>query len=422
MADLKLKDIAKSYGDVQVLRDIDLEIASGEFIVFVGPSGCGKSTLLRMIAGLERITGGDLQIDDQRMNDIPPSQRGIAMVFQSYALYPHMTVRDNMAFALQIAGKSRAEIREATDRAGRMLQLTPYLDRLPKALSGGQRQRVAIGRAIVRDPKVYLFDEPLSNLDAALRVATRIEIAQLKASMPDRTMIYVTHDQTEAMTLADRIVVLAGGGIAQVGAPLELYERPVNEFVAQFIGSPAMNLLPGKVTAVGEMTGVALDGGGQAQVAIPTRPGDEGMEINLGVRPEDMRETDGTALFEGKVDLTEALGEVTLLYFGTQGGAVPIIAKLSGIHPGLKGSTVRLTADPQALHLFHKGNSLLYRDGTDLPPYQPRTARAAGGMGGDRGAAAMPADRNGQDRNGGRDGEDGDRIEDGLIKPEGPVR
>ncbi len=224
------------------------------------------------------------------------------------------------------------------------------------------------------------------------------------------------------MTLADRIVVLAGGGIAQVGAPLELYERPVNEFVAQFIGSPAMNLLPGKVTAVGEMTGVALDGGGQAQVAIPTRPGDEGMEINLGVRPEDMRETDGTALFEGKVDLTEALGEVTLLYFGTQGGAVPIIAKLSGIHPGLKGSTVRLTADPQALHLFHKGNSLLYRDGTDLPPYQPRTARAAGSMGGDRGAAAMPADRNGQDRNGGRDGEDGDRIEDGLIKPEGPVR
>jgi len=422
MADLKLKDIAKSYGDVQVLRDIDLEIASGEFIVFVGPSGCRKSTLLRMIAGLERITGGDLQIDDQRMNDIPPSQRGIAMVFQSYALYPHMTVRDNMAFALQIAGKSRAEIREATDRAGRMLQLTPYLDRLPKALSGGQRQRVAIGRAIVRDPKVYLFDEPLSNLDAALRVATRIEIAQLKASMPDRTMIYVTHDQTEAMTLADRIVVLAGGGIAQVGAPLELYERPVNEFVAQFIGSPAMNLLPGKVTAVGEMTGVALDGGGQAQVAIPTRPGDEGMEINLGVRPEDMRETDGTALFEGKVDLTEALGEVTLLYFGTQGGAVPIIAKLSGIHPGLKGSTVRLTADPQALHLFHKGNSLLYRDGTDLPPYQPRTARAAGSMGGDRGAAAMPADRNGQNRNGGRDGEDGDRIEDGLIKPEGPVR
>ena len=374
MADLKLTDVAKSYGEVNVLRDINLDIRSGEFIVFVGPSGCGKSTLLRMIAGLERISGGTLEIDGQVMNDIPPSQRGIAMVFQSYALYPHMTVRDNMAFALKIAGKSKAEVQEATDRAGRMLQLTPYLDRLPKALSGGQRQRVAIGRAIVRDPKVYLFDEPLSNLDAALRVATRIEIAQLKAAMPDRTMIYVTHDQTEAMTLADRIVVLAGGGIAQVGAPLELYERPVNEFVAQFIGSPAMNLLPGRVTATGAMTTVQLDGGGVAQAAIPTRAGDEGMRVNLGVRPEDMRETEGQAIFEGTVDLTEALGEVTLLYFGTRGEGVPVIAKLPGIHPGLNGRSVRLTADPAALHLFHDGQSLLYRAGVDLPPYQPRVS------------------------------------------------
>ena len=368
MAELKLNGVAKSYGDVNVLRDINLDIESGEFIVFVGPSGCGKSTLLRMIAGLEQITGGDFQIDKVRMNDIPPSQRGIAMVFQSYALYPHMTVRDNMAFALKIAGKSAAEIKESTDRAGKMLQLTPYLDRLPKALSGGQRQRVAIGRAIVRDPKVYLFDEPLSNLDAALRVATRIEIAQLKESMPDRTMIYVTHDQTEAMTLADRIVVLAGGGIAQVGAPLELYERPINEFVAQFIGSPAMNLLPGKVTATGERTRVQLDGGGTCEVAIPTRPGDEGMVINLGVRPEDMRITDGPALFEGVVDLTEALGEVTLLYFGTTGEEDPFIAKLPGIHNGLNKQTVRLTADPEVMHLFHNGQSLLYRDG---PPTTP---------------------------------------------------
>nr|WP_022707100.1 sn-glycerol-3-phosphate ABC transporter ATP-binding protein UgpC [Paracoccus zeaxanthinifaciens] len=405
MADLKLTGVAKSYGDVQVLSDIDLDIRSGEFIVFVGPSGCGKSTLLRMIAGLERISGGTLDIDGQRMNDIPPSQRGIAMVFQSYALYPHMTVRDNMAFALKIAGQSKDQIREATDRAGKMLQLTPYLDRLPKALSGGQRQRVAIGRAIVRDPKVYLFDEPLSNLDAALRVATRIEIAQLKASMPDRTMIYVTHDQTEAMTLADRIVVLAGGGIAQVGAPLELYERPVNEFVAQFIGSPAMNLLPGRVTSVGPVTTVELDGGLTAQVAIPTRAGDEGMPVNLGVRPEDMRETDGPALFEGKVDLTEALGEVTLLYFGTgDAEVVPIIAKLPGIHPGLNGRTVRLTADPQALHLFHKGESLLYRDGPEgLPPYSPRVAPS-----GAPGGAAAPA----QDVS----------EQGGTIKPEGPVR
>ncbi len=368
MAELKLNGVAKSYGDVNVLRDINLDIESGEFIVFVGPSGCGKSTLLRMIAGLEQITGGEFQIDKVRMNDIPPSQRGIAMVFQSYALYPHMTVRDNMAFALKIAGKSAAEIKAATDRAGKMLQLTPYLDRLPKALSGGQRQRVAIGRAIVRDPKVYLFDEPLSNLDAALRVATRIEIAQLKESMPDRTMIYVTHDQTEAMTLADRIVVLAGGGIAQGGAPLEPYERPINEFVAQFIGSPAMNLLPGKVTATGERTRVQLDGGGTCEVAIPTRPGDEGMVINLGVRPEDMRITDGPALFEGVVDLTEALGEVTLLYFGTTGEEDPFIAKLPGIHNGLNKQTVRLTADPEVMHLFHNGQSLLYRDG---PPTTP---------------------------------------------------
>ena len=407
MADLTLTDVAKSYGDVQVLRNIDLEIRSGEFIVFVGPSGCGKSTLLRMIAGLERISGGTLEIDGQRMNDIPPSQRGIAMVFQSYALYPHMTVRDNMAFALKIAGKSRAEVQAATDRAGKMLQLTPYLDRLPKALSGGQRQRVAIGRAIVRDPKVYLFDEPLSNLDAALRVATRIEIAQLKASMPDRTMIYVTHDQTEAMTLADRIVVLAGGGIAQVGAPLELYERPVNEFVAGFIGSPAMNLLPGRVKETGPVTTVALDGGLEAQVAIPTRTGDRDMPVNLGVRPEDMRETEGTPVFEGTVDLTEALGEVTLLYFGTNAETVPVIAKLPGIHPDLKGRRVRLTADPQALHLFHKGQSLLYRDGPgSLPPYQPRMAAPRGSVGG---APVAP-----------RDG--GDRIEDGVIKPQGPVR
>ncbi|MDP5308748.1 ABC transporter ATP-binding protein [Paracoccus spongiarum] len=413
MADLKLTNVAKSYGDVHVLKNINLDIRSGEFIVFVGPSGCGKSTLLRMIAGLEQITGGELQIGGQVMNDIPPSQRGIAMVFQSYALYPHMTVRDNMAFALKIAGQTKEQIQQATDRAGRMLQLTPYLDRLPKALSGGQRQRVAIGRAIVRDPKVYLFDEPLSNLDAALRVATRIEIAQLKASMPDRTMIYVTHDQTEAMTLADRIVVLAGGGIAQVGAPLELYERPVNEFVAQFIGSPAMNLLPGKVSRIGATTTVALDGGGVAHVAIPTRAGDEGMVVNVGVRPEDMRETDGEAIFEGTVDLTEALGEVTLLYFGTREEVVPVIAKLPGIHPGLNGKTVRLTADPEALHLFHKGTSLLYRDGADLPPYQPRIAAPSGSMGGAHGAASMPE--------GGDDRSDG-RIEDGVVKPEGPVR
>ncbi|MEZ5913728.1 MAG: sn-glycerol-3-phosphate ABC transporter ATP-binding protein UgpC [Paracoccaceae bacterium] len=359
MADLKLTGVAKAYGDVKVLSDIDLDIRQGELIVFVGPSGCGKSTLLRMIAGLEQISGGTLEIDGQVVNDVPPAQRGIAMVFQSYALYPHMTVRDNMAFALKIAGKSGGEIDAAVDKAAKVLQLTPYLDRLPKALSGGQRQRVAIGRAIVRDPKVYLFDEPLSNLDAALRVATRIEIAQLKEQMADATMIYVTHDQVEAMTLASRIVVLAGGGIAQVGTPLELYERPENEFVAQFIGSPAMNLLPGEVVETGPQTRVKLDGGGTALAAIATREADRGLRVNLGIRPEDLTPTEGEAIFAGRVGITEALGEVTLLYFD-EGG---VIAKLPGIHGDLRHQTVRMTAKPEKLHLFHDGQSLLYRQG-----------------------------------------------------------
>jgi alpha-glucoside transport system ATP-binding protein len=244
----------------------------GELIVFVGPSGCGKSTLLRMIAGLEKITGGTLEIDGMVVNDVPPSQRGIAMVFQSYALYPHMTVYDNMAFALKIAGDDKETIDRKVRAAAEKLQLTNFLDRLPKALSGGQRQRVAIGRSIVRDPKVYLFDEPLSNLDAALRVATRIEIAQLKEQMPESTMIYVTHDQVEAMTLATRIVVLAGGGIAQVGSPLTLYEKPASTFVAQFIGSPAMNLLAGKIVGTGETTTLELpEGGGTITSHYPSQ-------------------------------------------------------------------------------------------------------------------------------------------------------
>jgi alpha-glucoside transport system ATP-binding protein len=361
MADLKLTNIGKSYGEVKILEGIDLQIETGELIVFVGPSGCGKSTLLRMIAGLERISAGTLEIDNVVMNDVPPAQRGIAMVFQSYALYPHMTVRDNMAFALKIAKQTPQEIEKAVDNAARILQLTPYLDRLPKALSGGQRQRVAIGRAIVRDPKVYLFDEPLSNLDAALRVATRIEIAQLKEQMPDRTMIYVTHDQVEAMTLASRIVVLADRGISQVGTPLELYQRPENEFVAQFIGSPSMNLLTGEITGTGAMTTVTLDGGGTAQAAIATTGADIGLKVKLGVRPEDLEPCDGAGIYKGVVDIVEALGEVTLLYFEPQGDRHGMIAKLQGIHNDLRGATVNLTADPEKVHLFHAGRSLLYR-------------------------------------------------------------
>ncbi|MCR8723953.1 ABC transporter ATP-binding protein [Frigidibacter sp. ROC022] len=361
MADLKLTDIAKSYGNVSVLEHINLDIKAGELIVFVGPSGCGKSTLLRMIAGLEKITAGTLEIDGMVVNDVPPSQRGIAMVFQSYALYPHMTVRENMQFALKIAKKSREEIDAAVAKAAKILQLEPYLDRLPKALSGGQRQRVAIGRSIVRDPKVYLFDEPLSNLDAALRVATRIEIAQLKEQMPDRTMIYVTHDQVEAMTLADRIVVLANKGISQAGPPLELYERPHNEFVAQFIGSPAMNLFPGVISGTGEKTTVQLASGGVAVSSVPTTGADSGLKVNVGVRPEDLLATSETPLYTGSVDFTEALGELTILYFRKDGREHPVIAKLPGIHTGLRGSEVKLGAAPEKVHIFSDGVSLLYR-------------------------------------------------------------
>jgi len=376
MADLKLTDVEKVYGGtVKVLSDINLDIKTGELIVFVGPSGCGKSTLLRMVAGLEKITGGTLEIDGQVVNDVPPSQRGIAMVFQSYALYPHMTVYDNMAFSLRIAGKDKATIDQKVRAAADKLQLTNFLDRLPKALSGGQRQRVAIGRSIVRDPKVYLFDEPLSNLDAALRVATRIEIAQLKEQMPDSTMIYVTHDQVEAMTLASRIVVLAGGGIAQVGSPLELYEKPNSTFVAQFIGSPAMNLIAGKIVGTGETTTLELpEGGGTITSHYASRDEDMGAEVKVGIRPEDMVATeDADFAFRGKVEIVEALGEVTLLYFEkTAPDHDPVIGKLQGIHPDLRGKTVHLTAAPEKVHVFKDGISLRYRDQpVFLPGVQP---------------------------------------------------
>ena len=247
MADVRLPGVKKRVGAVEVLKGVDLEIADGEFVVFVGPSGCGKSTLLRTIAGLEEITEGEIAIGGRRVNDLSPSDRGIAMVFQSYALYPHMTVRENMAFGLKLAKTDKAEIDRRVTAAAETLNITDYLDRKPKALSGGQRQRVAIGRAIVREPQVFLFDEPLSNLDAALRVRMRYEFASLHERLKT-TMIYVTHDQIEAMTLADRIVVLSAGRIEQVGAPMELYEHPKNLFVAEFIGSPKMNLIAAQVT------------------------------------------------------------------------------------------------------------------------------------------------------------------------------
>ncbi len=247
MAQLQLRDVRKSYGAVHVIKGVDLEIKDGEFMVFVGPSGCGKSTLLRLIAGLEDITSGDMIFDGQRVNDLAPSKRGIAMVFQSYALYPHMNVYENMAFGMKLAKAGPDETKKRVEKAAKMLQIDHLLDRLPKQLSGGQRQRVAIGRAVVRDPRVFLFDEPLSNLDAALRVATRLEIAKLHHDMENVTMIYVTHDQVEAMTLADRICVLRDGLVMQVGSPTELYERPNSIFVAGFIGSPKMNFVNGEI-------------------------------------------------------------------------------------------------------------------------------------------------------------------------------
>jgi alpha-glucoside transport system ATP-binding protein len=362
MANLALTDVSKAYGPVEVLRNINLDISIGELVVFVGPSGCGKSTLLRMIAGLERITGGTLEIGGTVMNDVPPSQRGIAMVFQSYALYPHMTVRDNMAFGMKIAKKPKDEIDAAVTKAAKLLQLEPYLDRLPKALSGGQRQRVAIGRAIVRDPKVFLFDEPLSNLDAGLRVATRIEIAQLKERLPNSTMVYVTHDQVEAMTLASRIVVLNGGNIEQVGPPLELYERPANVFVARFIGSPSMNMFEGHISGTGAETTVELNHGGRAVVPVATSGGDSGSTVKLGVRSEDLVPTDGEGLIQGTVEIVEGLGETTLIHLARGAHTEPPIAKLPGIHRVDRGQAIRLAADPQKLHLFDvAGKSFRYR-------------------------------------------------------------
>ena len=361
MAGVVMKNIKKSYGATEVIHGIDLEITSGEFVVFVGPSGCGKSTLLRMIAGLETITSGEMYIGDQLVNDIPPSQRGIAMVFQSYALYPHMSVFDNMAFGMRIAKRPKAEIDKRVREAAEILRLTPYLDRLPKALSGGQRQRVAIGRAIVRDPKVFLFDEPLSNLDAALRVATRIEIAKLKESMPQSTMVYVTHDQVEAMTLANRIVVLSAGRIEQVGTPIELYERPANLFVAQFIGSPAMNVQRARIDKTGEKTTIVL-GSRKADLPIPSPADLAGAEVHFGVRPEDLTiASNGNGLIDGRVNIVESLGEVTNVYLDVENAPEPIIVKLPGVQRFNRGEIVSLAAEPGKMHLFNEqGRSLLY--------------------------------------------------------------
>lgn len=362
MNGLKLTNIKKAYGETEVLHGIDLDIDIGEFIVFVGPSGCGKSTLLRMIAGLEDITSGDLEIEGAVVNEMPAAMRGIAMVFQTYALYPHMTVYDNMAFAMRIAKESKEDIDARVMAAAEMLQLTEYLGRLPKALSGGQRQRVAIGRAIVRNPKVFLFDEPLSNLDAALRVQTRIEIANLKEKMENTTMIYVTHDQVEAMTLADRIVVLSAGKIEQVGTPLELYMNPVNVFVAKFIGSPSMNIIDVDIISGGDTATVRFDS--QQKVEFPfSVPNDlTGASGQLGIRPEDFILADeNDAYISGEVLFVESLGEVTLLHIDVPNHKETVVAKLPGIVDLRKGEVIHLKVESNKMHLFDtKGISVKY--------------------------------------------------------------
>ena len=352
MADVQLTDVQKAYGDVQVLRDIQLQVRDGEFMVFVGPSGCGKSTLLRMIAGLEDITGGTLTIGGRVVNDVPPAERGISMVFQSYALYPHMNLYDNMAFGLKLAKVPKPEIDSAVQQAAKILHIDHLLDRKPKALSGGQRQRVAIGRAIVRQPEVFLFDEPLSNLDAALRVKMRYEFAKLHETLKT-TMIYVTHDQVEAMTLADRIVVLSAGRIEQVGTPLQLYEQPDNLFVAGFIGSPRMNFLAATVLrADGQGAEVKLANGETMLCAVDAsraRPGDK---VTLGARPEHFTPAETANRLNTRVSFVEALGSSTQAYCEYPGLDEALTCQLDGRSPVRMNDALALGIPPQWCYLF----------------------------------------------------------------------
>jgi len=353
MAQVVLKGIKKSYGNVEVIKGIDLTIEDGEFVVFVGPSGCGKSTLLRMIAGLEDITGGTLSIDGKVVNDMQPKERGIAMVFQSYAIFPHMTVRENLAFGLTIAKAPKAEKEAKVAEAARILQMENLLDRRPSQLSGGQRQRVAIGRAIVRHPEVFLFDEPLSNLDAALRMDMRMEIGKLHDELK-ATMVYVTHDQVEAMTLADKIVVLKDGVVQQIGAPMDLYKNPANKFVAGFIGSPKMNFLDVKVTSASDghvsVTSPDLD-----EVRVPTtQQFSSGDSVQIGIRPQNLRyHSEGGALghLNGHVRLVERLGTETLVNLQLSSGETAIAA-LDGDEIIEVGGKIALSFDAADAKLF----------------------------------------------------------------------
>jgi multiple sugar transport system ATP-binding protein len=370
MASVSLKQIVKSYDKTPVIHGVDLDIADGEFMVFVGPSGCGKSTLLRMIAGLESISGGTLHIGGTLANDIAPAQRKLAMVFQSYALYPHMTVYENMAFALKLAGHKPAEVQAAVERAAAILQIAPLLKRRPKELSGGQRQRVAIGRAIVRKPEVFLFDEPLSNLDASLRVQMRVEISRLHQELKT-TMIYVTHDQVEAMTLGQRIVVFNGGRIEQVGTPHELYNHPANLFVAGFLGTPKMNFIPGEIVSVSrhgsqQRAGVLLPGGAIVDVDIDAAAGPQcGDKVTLGVRAEHLSiavEGQADNVIDVGVGHVEYLGDLSIVY-ATLAGVPEMIAvkQTAEAAPLHAGSRARVHLPPSRCLLFNAGGRALAR-------------------------------------------------------------
>ena len=351
MASIKIDKVNKYFGSTHVIKDVSLDIKSESFTVLVGPSGCGKSTILRMIAGLEEINSGTISIDNKVVNDLPPKERNIAMVFQSYALYPHMTVFDNMAFGLKIEKKSKEEIEQRVMEAAKILQIEEYLERKPKQLSGGQRQRVAIGRAITRKPKVFLFDEPLSNLDAALRVQMRVELAKLHDQL-NATMIYVTHDQTEAMTLANDIVVLDEGIVSQKGSPMDLYNTPNNLFVGGFIGSPKMNFISTKITSKsGDKTEVDIMGSSKISIPKTSASASEGDSVELGIRPEHLTvNQSGDASWESKVFVVEKLGSGTFLYLEKEGE--PLVVETDGDSNIKVGDTVKVGFDAERCHLF----------------------------------------------------------------------
>ena len=349
MAELRLENINKRYpGGVHAVRDISINVADGELIVIVGPSGCGKSTLIRMVAGLETISQGTIHIGERVVNEIEPAERDIAMVFQNYALYPHMNVFNNMAYGLRNRGMAKADIQQRVEEASKLLQLEGLLDRAPRQLSGGQRQRVAMGRAIVRHPQVFLFDEPLSNLDAKLRVQMRVEIKRLQRRL-NTTSLYVTHDQVEAMTLADRLIVMNAGHAEQIGKPLELYEKPQTTFVAGFIGSPAMNLIDAQIAPDGHS--VALPNG--TSLPVPNFQGRAGQAITLGIRPESFQLSDAAhQLGTLHLDLIERLGADTLAHGHLNNDPTALTVRLPGLHQALEGDTLPITIDSEHLHVF----------------------------------------------------------------------